>query len=108
MIKKVINIFLIISLFFVTTCPILEVDAADKTLKDYKNELAKLQSEKRENNRLTTEKQNAIDAKRNAIVQANQTIKDNEQKVEDAKTLVAESQENIKIKSEELKDVTIF
>ncbi len=105
MIKKVINIFLIFSLFIVTTCPILEVDAASKTLKDYKNELAKLQNEKRENNRLTTENQNAIDAKRNAIVKANQTIKDNEQKVEDAKTLVAESQESIKIKSEELKDV---
>ena len=105
MMKKIFSLFLVISLFLVTTFPIVKVEAASSTLKDYKNQLAKLESQKEENNRLTKENQNAIDAKRNAIVRANQTIVDNEKKVESSKTLVSESQENIKIKSEELKDI---
>ncbi len=106
MMKKVINIFLIIALFFVTTCPVINVHAKTlETLQDYKNELTKLENEKKENDRLTKENQNAIDSKRNAIIRANKTIENNEKKVEESKTLVAESEENIKIKSEELKDI---
>lgn len=104
MMKRVISFISILSLVLVMFMP-LSVNAASKTLKDYKNEVAKLQSQQAENNRLTTSTKNSIDAKRNAILNANNTITANEQKVEDSKALVAESQEEIKIKTEELKDV---
>lgn len=104
--KKIINILCIISLIILTICPTIKVEAKSSgTLKDYKNELAKIQSEKAENNRLTTETKNQINAKRNAILKAENTIIENENKVEEAKEKVLESQEEIKIKSEELKDV---
>ncbi len=104
MMKKVISFISLLSLVLVMFMPI-SVNAASKTLKDYKNEVAKLQSQKQENDRLTASTRNSIDAKRNAILNANNTITANEQKVEDSKALVAESQEEIKIKTEELKDV---
>lgn len=103
--KKIINILCVISLIILTICPTTKVEAASATLKDFKNDLAKVQAEKAENNRLTNESIRQIDAKRNAILNANNTIKDNENKVEEAKEKVLESQEEIKIKSEELKDV---
>ena len=103
--KRIISILSILALISVTICPITSVYAKSKTLQDYKDEVAKLQSQQAENNRLSTSAKNSIDAKRNAILNANNTITQNEQKVEESKTLVAESQEQIKIKTEELKDV---
>lgn len=103
--RKIINILCFISLIVLTICPTSKVEAASATLKDFKNDLAKVQAEKAENNRLTNQSIQQIDAKRNAILNANNTIKDNEDKVEEAKEKVLESQEEIKIKSEELKDV---
>lgn len=105
MMKKSINIILIICLIVITFCPVSKVEAANTTLKDYKNELSKAQNEKEENNRLTNASKNEINQKRNAILNANNTIAENENKVEEAKIKVAESQEQIKIKNEELKDV---
>ncbi len=105
MMKKIITSISILSLILIMFMPLTTVNAKSKTLQDYKDEVAKLQSQKQENDRLTTSTQNSIDAKRNAILNANNTITINEQKVEESKTLVAESQEEIKIKTEELKDV---
>lgn len=105
MMKRSINIILILSLLVVTFCPITHVNAAANTLREYKNELAKVKSQKEENNRLTSESIAEIDQKRNAIVNANNTITSNENKVEQAKVKIAESQEQIKVKNEELKDV---
>lgn len=85
--------------------PVFSVTAKSETLKDYKDKLAELQKQKNENNRLTKEKMADIDAKRNSILNANNTITSNEAKVEEAKSKVAEGQENIKIKTEELKDI---
>ena len=104
MMKRLISFISILSLVFIMFMP-LTVSAKSKTLRDYKNEVAKLESQKAENDRLTTSTKNSINAKRNAILNANNTITANEQKVEDSKALVAESQEEIKIKTEELKDV---
>ena len=78
---------------------------AKGTLRDEKNELAEMQSKAATNNRLTNESKAKIDAKRNAIVQANNTISNNEVKVENAKAKVAESQEQIKVKTEEMRDI---
>lgn len=105
MIKKniaiILSISLIVSLIFPTTI----ANAKSKTLQDYKNEVAALKNKKAENNRLTNESIAKIDAKRNAITNANNTISANETKVENSKVKVSESQEAIKIKNEELKDV---
>lgn len=79
--------------------------SAKGTLRDEKNELAEMQAKAETNNRLTTESKNKIAAKRNAIIKANNTISENEVKVEDAKVKVAESQEAIKVKTEEMQDV---
>lgn len=103
--RKIVNILCFISLIILLICSVIKVEAASSTLKDFKNDLAKVQAEKAENNRLTNESIRQIDEKRNAILNANNTIKDNENKVEEAKEKVLESQEEIKIKSEELKDV---
>ena len=104
--KKIISYLLILSLAFLTICPIGNVEIVRaKTLQDYKNEVAKLETQQSENNRLTTETKNKINAKRNAILSANDTIAENEQKVEDAKVKVAESQESIRIKTAELKEL---
>jgi len=78
---------------------------AKGTLRDEKNELAEMQEKAETNNRLTNESKAKIDAKRNAIVRANNTISNNEIRVENAKTKVAESQESIKVKTEEMRDI---
>lgn len=104
MMKKVVNFIIILSLLVVLVTPTTSL-AKSKTLQDYKNEVAKLENQQSENNRLTESTKASINAKRNAILKANNTISDNENKVEDAKTKVAESQEQIKIKTEEMKDV---
>lgn len=83
--------------------PLMNVNATK--LRDYKNKVAELQNQKSENTRLTNDAKNKITAKRNAIIHANNTISSNESKVEDSKTLVAESEEQIKIKQKELQDV---
>lgn len=102
MIKKI-NIFLIAFLLFSLLIPLNNVHA--EKLKDYKNKVAELESKKEENNRLTTDAKNKINSKRNAILNANNTIQNNEAKVEQSKADVAAGQEQIKIKTEEMKDV---
>ena len=102
MMKRIIISISLISLIFVMLFP---TTVHAKKLRDYKNEVAKLESQQAENNRLTQSAKNSIDEKRNAILNANNTIEVNEQKVEDSKALVAESKEQIKIKTEELKEV---
>lgn len=99
---KKINIVLII--FFISILIPLNVNAKG-TLRDEKNELAEMKSKAETNNRLTNESKAQIDAKRNAIIKANNTISENEVKVESAKTKVAESQEEVKVKTEEMKDI---
>ena len=59
--KKLISYILILSLAFLTICPIGDVEIVRaKTLQDYKNEVAKLETQQSENNRLTTETKNKI------------------------------------------------
>ena len=94
----------IILFIFISILIPLNVNAKG-TLKDEKNELAQMEAKAEQNNRLTNESKAKINAKRNAIVQANKTISNNETKVENAKVKVAESQEAVKIKTEELRDV---
>ena len=103
MMKKSINIFVLIGFLFVTFTPIMPVKA--DTLRDYKNKVAELEKKQDNNTRLTADAEAKIRAKRSAITEANDTISANENKVEESKTLVAESQEQIKLKTEEMKDV---
>lgn len=105
MMNKIIKSILCISLVLTFVTPITTVKASNKTLQDEKNELTAMKNKQSENNRLTKETEASIDAKRNAIIKANETISENETKVENAKAKVAESQEQIKIKTEELNDV---
>lgn len=107
MMKKSINIIIISALLLTFIIP-LQVKAAPKTLKDYKNELAELQKQQRENNRLTANTKAQIDAKRNAITEANNTIATNEKNVEISKEKIAESENKIKQTTEELHDVLIY
>lgn len=100
--KKIGKILIIFLLLFLMV-PVGNVKA--ETLKEVKAKVAALESKKGENDRLTNEAKANINAKRNAIVKAENTIVANEGKVEDAKAKVAESQEQIKIKTEEMKDV---
>lgn len=102
--KKLVNIIVIISLVILTICP-LGYEVKAETLKDYKNKVAELQSQKAESDALTAEAKRNIESKSQAIRNANNTIVSNEAKVEESKTLVAESQEQIKIKQNELEDV---
>ncbi len=104
MMKKIICYILVGAFAFTAISP-LQANAASKTLQDFKNEVAKIEKQQSENNRLTNEAKASINAKRNAIVKANQTITSNEGKVEASKTEVAESEELIKIKTSEMKDV---
>ncbi|HAB67591.1 MAG TPA: hypothetical protein DCE23_09525 [Firmicutes bacterium] len=107
MMKKFINIILIISLLFVSLTPLTTVEAAKnkQTLKQFKDELEEFKTKREENNRLTKKTMDEIDQKRNAIVNANNTIASNENKVEKAKVDIAESQEEIKIKNREMESV---
>ena len=97
--KTIICLSLITALFL----PLTTVKAT--TLQDYKNKVAELERNQERTNRLTQEASNKIDAKRNAIANANNTIKDNEQKVEEAKAKVTESEQDIVRKTAELEDV---
>lgn len=101
--KKIIKLVLIISIITINLVPINQVNA--KTLREYKNELTKLESQAAENKRITANKKASIDAKRNAIIEANNTIAENESAVEDAKIKVAESEEAIKLKTKDMENV---
>ena len=101
--KKIIKIVLIISIITINLVPINQVNA--KTLKEYKNELTKLESQVAENKRITASKKASIDSKRNAIIEANNTIAENETAVEEAKIKVAESEEEIKLKTKDMENV---
>lgn len=105
--KKIINLFIIFALVFVTTCPFKVKEVKAERLIDYKNKVAELESQKAEADALTNEAKQNIEKKSQAIKDANNTIILNEQRVEEAKQKVAESQEEIKIKQEELKDVLV-
>ena len=105
MMKKVTNIIIIIALIVVSFLPVQETKA--EKLIDYKNKVAELEQEKAESDALTNEAKRNIEQKSQAIRNANNTIILNEQRVEDAKKKVAESQEEIKIKQEEMKDVLV-
>ncbi len=96
-VKRIIFVFLLLLIPFNVY--------AKGTLRDEKNELAEMQAKAETNNRLTNESKAKINAKRNAIVRANNTISNNEVRVENAKTKVAESQESIKVKTEEMRDI---
>ena len=102
--NKKLRIFLIIWLMAFTILPINITRAANKTLGDYKKEVAELEAKANRNKRLSQEAQNNINIKRQAIVSANNTIELNERKVEESKIKVTESEEEIKVKTEELKD----
>jgi murein DD-endopeptidase MepM/ murein hydrolase activator NlpD len=101
--KKIIKIVLIISIITINLVPINQVNA--KTLKEYKNELTKLETQVAENKRITASKKASIDSKRNAIIEANNTIAENETAVEEAKIKVAESEEAIKLKTKDMENV---
>jgi murein DD-endopeptidase MepM/ murein hydrolase activator NlpD len=101
--KRIITFFLIFSLLTINLVPINQVSA--KTLKDFKNDLSKLQGQLAENKRVTANTQAKINQKRNAIVTANKTIANNESTVESSKVKVAESEEQIKIKTADLAEV---
>lgn len=89
--------------------PIRVAKADGKTLGDYKKEVSALEAKANRNKRLSIEAQNSINAKRQAIVAANNTIENNERKVEESKEKVTESEDQIKVKTEELKKViTIY
>ena len=102
MMKKIIIFTIIFSLLTVNIVPLTEVNA--KTLKDYKNELAKLESESAANKRVTANTKAKINQKRNAIITANNTITSNETKVENSKIKVAESEEQIKLKNKDMEN----
>ena len=103
--KKIINLVGILCIIFTIFLPVSKPEA--RTLQSYKNELNELIQKKETNKRLSAETEAKIEAKRNAILNANDTISSNETKVEQSKTLVADSQEQIKLRQEELKDVFI-
>ena len=105
MIKKIITYSLAACLMFVTIVPNSTNIVEAKTLQSYKNAVAELEKKKDNTDRLTAAAEQQIRTKRNAIANANSTIKDNEKSVENSKKLVAESEEKIKIKNNELEDV---
>ena len=105
MIKKIITYSLAACLMFVTIVPNGTNIVEAKTLQSYKNAVAELEKKKDNTDRLTAAAEQQIRTKRNAIANANSTIKDNEKSVENSKKLVAESEEKIKVKNNELEDV---
>lgn len=104
MMKKIINYILISCFVFLLLCPISSTVQA-KTLQQYKNEVADLETKLDRTERLSAEAEQKIRSKRNAIASATNTIEANKQSVENSKILVAESEEQIKIKNTELEDV---
>ena len=105
MMKKLIVYSLAACLMFITIVPYGTNVVEAKTLQQYKNAVAELEKKKDNTDRLTAAAEQQIRTKRNAIANANSTIKDNERSVENSKKLVAESEEKIKIKNNELEDV---
>ncbi len=101
--SKIVRILLSIWLIAFTILPISITKAANKTLGDYKKEVAELEAKANRNKRLSLEAQNNINNKRQAIVSANNTIEANEKKVEESKIKVTESEDAIKEKTEQLK-----
>jgi murein DD-endopeptidase MepM/ murein hydrolase activator NlpD len=85
-------------------CPVASPVQA-KTLQQYKNEVAELEKKLDNTERLSAEAEQKIRSKRNAIASATNTIDANKQSVANSKVLVAESEEQIKIKNTELEDV---
>ena len=104
MMKKIINYILISCFVFLLLCPLSSTVQA-KTLQQYKNEVADLETKLDRTERLSAEAEQKIRSKRNAIASATNTIEANKQSVENSKLLVAESEEKIKIKNAELEDV---
>ena len=102
--KKVFKVIFVICFTFISIVP-MGTPVSAKTLKQYKNEVAALEAKAKENKRVTANAKASINSKRNAIITANNTIEENEKKVENAKIKVAESEEQIKIKTAELQDV---
>jgi peptidoglycan hydrolase CwlO-like protein len=103
--KKLMVYSLAACLMFITIVPCGTNVVEAKTLQQYKNAVAELEKKKDNTDRLTAAAEQQIRTKRNAIANANSTIKDNEKSVEKSKKLVAESEEKIKIKNNELEDV---
>lgn len=104
MMKRLGRYALCFCLLFNMVAP-LSVMADSKTLRDYKNELNALQSQQRENKRLSTQANNEVQYKRNAIMEANNTIDANEKSVEESKQKIIESEALIVKTTEELHDV---
>ena len=79
MIKKVVKVIFIICFTFISVIPFGTPTSA-KTLRQYKNEVAALESKAKENKRVTANAKSSINSKRNAIITANNTISENEKK----------------------------
>ena len=105
MMNRVVRIIISLSLITAIIMPLSEVHAT--TLQDYKNKVAELERNQERTNQLTREASQKIDAKRNAITNAKNTIAENEQKVEDAKVKVTESQDAIEQKTKDLENVIV-
>lgn len=90
---------------FLSLCPFNVYKVEAKTLQQYKNEVADLETKLDKTERLSAEAERQIRSKRNAIASATNTIDENKETVEESKLLVAESEEKIKIKNTELEDV---
>ena len=93
----------IIVLIVILLLPLNIVNAASKTLGDYRKEVAELEAKANRNKRLSQDAQNKINNKRNAIIAANNTIENNERKVEESKVKVEESEKAVQEKTEQLK-----
>ena len=104
MMKKIISYTLIFSFVFLMLFSNISTIEA-KTLQQYKNEVAELEGKLDNTERLTAEAERNIRAKRNQIASATNTIETNKESVEKSKILVAESEEQIKVKNSELDDV---
>lgn len=107
MIKKIISYIVVFALFFTAFAP--AVRAKDNsTLRDYKNELAKLKQEQYQNTQISNATKAEINAKRNAISEANNNIEANEQKVEESKALIEDSQKTIEKTTKDIEDVLVY
>lgn len=102
--KRIISLSICLILLISIAIPS-TVYADNKTLKDYKNELATLKQKQAQNKALTNAAKNDIDSRRDAIDEANNNITQNEQNVEAAKQKVIDSQNEINTTTEELYDV---
>lgn len=105
--KKIINYLLLISLLFTFVAP-LKVNADNSTLKDYKDELARLKKEQYQNTQISNATKAEINAKRNAIIQANTNIENNETKVEESKALIEESKVKIDQATKDIENLLVY